>query len=181
LGNTSLIWRRRCGWRGVPRSSARGPRLTWTTRPRTPSGSPPGLIDACRSTPAHWRAFFPWLRAPGGLQEYDVALPHPQTSRCWVQGATVVTHKVPPKHNFMGQLPYTLNARVRDFQFDPAGCLKPNRGFRNVPQGLQVSNEPFIRQGYCGSSVHKHVAPHSPYGAFHNRGLDLRGPYDDDR
>ncbi|KRY09082.1 hypothetical protein T03_8368, partial [Trichinella britovi] len=57
----------------------------------------------------------------------------------------------------------------------------PNRGFRNVPQGLQVSNEPFIRQGYCGSSVHKHVAPHSPYGAFHNRGLDLRGPYDDDR
>ncbi|KRX36395.1 hypothetical protein T06_9857, partial [Trichinella sp. T6] len=56
----------------------------------------------------------------------------------------------------------------------------PNRWFRNVPQGLQVSNKPFIRQGYCGSSVHKHVAPHSPYGAFHNRGLDLRGPYDDD-
>ncbi|KRX44643.1 hypothetical protein T09_9683 [Trichinella sp. T9] len=53
LGSTSLVWRRRCRWRGVPRSSPRGPRLTWTTRPRNSSGSPPGLIDACRSTPAH--------------------------------------------------------------------------------------------------------------------------------
>ncbi|KAL1234489.1 Copia protein [Trichinella spiralis] len=58
---------------------------------------------------------------------------------------------------------------------------EPNRGFRNVPQGLRVSHEPFIRQGYCGSSVHEHVAPHSLHGAFHIRGLDLRGPYDDDR
>ncbi|KRY49865.1 hypothetical protein T03_11390 [Trichinella britovi] len=66
LGSTSLVWRRRCGWRGVPRSSARGPRPTWTTRPQTLSGSPPGLIDACRSTPAHWGAPSPWLPAPGG-------------------------------------------------------------------------------------------------------------------
>ncbi|KRY05028.1 hypothetical protein T03_6016, partial [Trichinella britovi] len=44
LGNTSRVWHRRCGWRGVPSSSAQGSRLTWTTRLRTPSGSPPGLI-----------------------------------------------------------------------------------------------------------------------------------------
>ncbi|KRY06541.1 hypothetical protein T12_7231 [Trichinella patagoniensis] len=66
LGSTSLVWRRRCRWRGVPRSSARDPRPSWTTRPLTSSGSPPGLIDACRSTPAHWRASSPWLRAPAG-------------------------------------------------------------------------------------------------------------------
>ncbi|KRX29922.1 hypothetical protein T09_2017, partial [Trichinella sp. T9] len=39
-----------------------------------------------------------------GLPEWDVTLPHPQTSRRWVRGAAVVPHKVPPKQNFMGQL-----------------------------------------------------------------------------
>ncbi|KRY47361.1 hypothetical protein T03_13028 [Trichinella britovi] len=63
LGSTSLVWRRRCGWRGVPRSSARGPHPTWATRQITPSGSPPVLTDACHSTPAHWGASSPWLPA----------------------------------------------------------------------------------------------------------------------
>ncbi|KRZ66406.1 hypothetical protein T10_6972 [Trichinella papuae] len=202
LGSTSPAWRRRCGWRGVPRSSARGLRPMWTTRPRTPSGSLPVLIDACRSTPAHWGASSPWLPALGaqlrgfrsnrgnsvGLPEWDVALPHPQTSRRWVRGAAVVPHEVPPKQNLMGQLPYTQDgmpnghrspkcnlrdARVRDFQFVPAGCFEPNRGFRDVAQDLRVPHEPFIRQGYRRSSVHEHVAPHSTHGTFHNRGLDL--------
>ncbi|KRY45611.1 hypothetical protein T03_2804 [Trichinella britovi] len=66
LGSTSLVRRRGYRWRGVPRLSVRGPRPTWTTRPRTPSGPPPVLIDACRSTPAHWGASSPWLRARGG-------------------------------------------------------------------------------------------------------------------
>ncbi|KRX29502.1 hypothetical protein T06_488 [Trichinella sp. T6] len=72
-------------------TSARGPRPTWATRPLTPSGLPPGLIDPCRSTPAHWGASSPWLPALGGFRSYrgygvgcrewDVALPQPQTSR----------------------------------------------------------------------------------------------------
>ncbi|KRZ83133.1 hypothetical protein T08_14859 [Trichinella sp. T8] len=37
FGSTSLVWRRGYSWRGVPRLSVRGPRLTWTTRPLTPS------------------------------------------------------------------------------------------------------------------------------------------------
>ncbi|KRX15913.1 hypothetical protein T07_9117 [Trichinella nelsoni] len=66
LGSTSLVWHRRCRLRGVRRPSARRLRPTWTTRPQTPTGSPSGLIDACRSTPAHWGASSPWLSAPRG-------------------------------------------------------------------------------------------------------------------
>ncbi|KRZ83710.1 hypothetical protein T08_1282 [Trichinella sp. T8] len=47
-----------------------------------------------------------------GRREWDVALPHPQTSRHWVRGAAVVPHKVPPKQNFMGQLLYTQDGML---------------------------------------------------------------------
>ncbi|KRZ48051.1 hypothetical protein T02_15421 [Trichinella nativa] len=59
-GLASPVW---MAWRTT---SARGPRPTWATRPLTPSGLPPGLIDPCRSTPAHRGASSPWLPALRG-------------------------------------------------------------------------------------------------------------------
>ncbi|KRY59947.1 hypothetical protein T03_16238 [Trichinella britovi] len=55
-----------------------------------------------------------------------------------------------------------------------------NIGFQDVPQGFQVPHELLVCQSYRGPSVHEHAAPCFTHRALHNRGFDLRGPYDND-
>ncbi|KRX36672.1 hypothetical protein T05_13343 [Trichinella murrelli] len=82
----------------------------------------------------------------------------------------------PTQAEFYGTAPlYTERCAERSL------ISQPKQWFPNVPHGHRVSLEPFIRQGDCGSSVHEHVAPDSPYGVCHNQGVDLRGTYDDDK
>ncbi|KRX37300.1 hypothetical protein T05_4476 [Trichinella murrelli] len=85
-GLASPVW---MAWRTT---SARGPRLTWTTRPRTPSGLPPGLIDPCRSTPAHWGASSPLLPAPCGIP----LLPGPRRGTSGMGCCPAASSDIPP-------------------------------------------------------------------------------------
>ncbi|KRX58468.1 hypothetical protein T09_13716 [Trichinella sp. T9] len=121
-----------------------------------------GRESSLGSTSLVWRRRLRGFRSDQGnsvgLPVWNVALLHPQPACRRVQGAYVVPHEVPPNQNLMEKLSHKTD----------------------VPQGFQVPHGLLVWQSYRGPSVHEHAAPCFTHRALHNRGFDLRGPYDND-